>query len=237
MNLNLTLNLHLNLLKMNELKKPETLVGWVVFLIASIVYFLSAERTGSLWDCGEFITGAYKLEVVHPPDAPLFMIVGRLFTWLAEIFSNVPADIAFAVNLMSGLCTAFAAMFVCWTAITLGRLALVGRDRAPDSGESLALAATGLVAGLGTAFCTSIWFSAVEGEVYAMSTFFTALTLWAVVKWYGLPKDPDHDRWLVLAIFMAGLSSGVHLLSILTFPALALFYYFKKYENHNLVGM
>ncbi len=222
---------------MNSLKKPETLVGWVVFLIASVVYFLSVERTGSLWDCGEFITGAYKLEVVHPPGAPLFMIVGRLFTWLAEIFSSNPEDIAFAVNMMSGLCTAFAAMFVCWTTITLGRLALVGRDRDPEGGETMALCAAGLVAGLGTAFCSSIWFSAVEGEVYAMSTMFTAMVLWTVVKWYGLPDNPDNDRWLVLAIFLGGLSSGVHLLSLLTFPALALFYYFKKYENHNLVGM
>ena len=222
---------------MNELKKPETLVGWIVFLIATVVYFLSAERTGSLWDCGEFITGAYKLEVVHPPGAPVFMIVGRLFTWLAELFSDNPENIAFAVNLMSGICTAFAAMFVCWTTITLGRLALIGRDREPEGGESLALAAAGLVAGLGTAFCSSIWFSAVEGEVYAMSTMFTAMVLWCVVKWYGMPENPNNDRWLVLAIFMGGLSSGVHLLSLLTFPALALFYYFKKYKSHNLLGM
>lgn len=222
---------------MNKFKKPDVLAGWLVFLIAMVVYYLSAERTGSLWDCGEFITGAYKLEVVHPPGAPLFMIVGRMFTFVAEIFSSDPATIAFAVNLMSGMCTAFAAMFVCWTCITLGRLLLVGRENTPEAGESLALAGAGLVAGLGTAFSASVWFSAVEGEVYAMSTFFTTLTLWAVIKWYGLANKPEHDRWLVLAIFTAGLSSGVHLLSILTFPALALFYYFKKYENPNLVGM
>ena len=222
---------------MKSLRKPETLVGWVVFLIATIVYFMSAERVGSLWDCGEFITGAYKLEVVHPPGAPLFMIIGRMFTWVASLVSDNPENIAFSVNLMSGICTAFAAMFVCWTTITMGRLALVGRDRAPEDGERMALVGAGLVAGLATTFCSSIWFSAVEGEVYAMSTMFTAMTLWAVVKWYGLPKDPDNDRWLVLAIFVGGLSSGVHLLSILTFPALALFYYFKKYEQHNLLGM
>jgi len=222
---------------MKSLKKPETLAGWIVFLISFIVYFFSAERTGSLWDCGEFITGAYKLEVVHPPGAPLFMIIGRIFTFFAQMFSSDPANIAFSVNLMSGICTAFAAMFVCWTTITLGRLALIGRDRTPDSAETLALAGSGLVAGLATAFCSSVWFSAVEGEVYAMSTMFTAMTLWAVVKWYGLPNDPDNDRWLVLSIFAGSLSAGVHLLSILTFPALALFYYFKKYEKHNLLGM
>ena len=222
---------------MESLKKPETLAGWLVFLISFIVYAMTVERTGSLWDCGEFITGAYKLEVVHPPGAPLFMIVGRMFTFVAELFSSNPADIAFSVNLMSGMVSAFAAMFVCWSTITLGRLALVGRDRAPDTAESYALAGAGLVAGLASAFCISIWFSAVEGEVYAMSTMFTAMTLWAVVKWYGLPDVPDSDRWLVLAIFSAGLSAGVHLLSLLTFPALALFYYFKKYKNTNLLGM
>ena len=222
---------------MNALKKPETLAGWLVFLISFIVYAITAERTGSLWDCGEFITGAYKLEVVHPPGAPLFMIVGRMFTWVAELISNDPADIAFSVNLMSGMVTAFAAMFVCWSTITLGKLALVGRTRQPDVAESYALAGSGLVAGLTSAFCISIWFSAVEGEVYAMSTMFTAMTLWAVVKWYGLPDKPDNDRWLVLAIYAAGLSAGVHLLSLLTFPALALFYYFKKYKNTNIFGM
>ncbi len=222
---------------MNSLKKPETLIGWLVFLITFAVYFFSVERTGSLWDCGEFITGAYKLEVVHPPGAPLFMIVGRMFTWVAELFSSDPANIAFAVNLMSGICSAFAAMFVCWTTIILGKLAVVGRERQPEIGESYALAGAGLVAGLATAFSTSIWFSAVEGEVYAMSTMFTTMTLWAVVKWYGLPDKPDADRWLVLAIYAAGLSAGVHLLSILTFPALALFYYFKKYKKHSLLGM
>ncbi|MEM6318362.1 MAG: DUF2723 domain-containing protein [Bacteroidota bacterium] len=222
---------------MKSLRKPETLAGWLVFLIAFIVYALTVERTGSLWDCGEFITGAYKLEVVHPPGAPMFIILGRLFTWIAEIVSNDPADIAFAVNLMSGMSSAFAAMFVCWATITLGRLALVGREREADTAESYALAGSGLVAGLASAFCISIWFSAVEGEVYAMSTMFTAMTLWAVVKWYGLPDAHDNDRWLVFAIFSAGLSAGVHLLSLLTFPALALFYYFKKYKNTTFLGM
>lgn len=222
---------------MKSLRKPETLAGWLVFLIAFVVYAMTAERTGSLWDCGEFITGAYKLEVVHPPGAPLFMIVGRMFTFVAEMISNDPADIAFAVNLMSGMVSAFAAMFVCWATITLGRLALVGRGKETTEAESYALAGAGLVAGLASAFCISIWFSAVEGEVYAMSTMFTAMTLWAVVKWYGLPDAPDSDRWLVFAVFSAGLSAGVHLLSLLVFPALALFYYFKKYKNPTFIGM
>ncbi|MEM1219207.1 MAG: DUF2723 domain-containing protein, partial [Bacteroidota bacterium] len=218
-------------------KRWTNLTGWLVFTIAFVVYYFSAERTGSLWDCGEFITGAYKLQVVHPPGAPLFMIVGRLFTYIAEVFSDNPADIAFAVNLMSGICSAFTAMFIAWITMRLGRLSLVGRDKELEEGQQLVLAGGGLAAGLATAFSTSIWFSAVEGEVYAMSTFFTAMTFWAIIKWYTLPDNAKTDRWLVFAIYSGGLSIGVHLLSILTFPALAMFYYFKKYKNHNLLGM
>lgn len=219
-------------------RKVGNITGWVVFAIAALVYFFSAERTGSLWDCGEFIAGAYKLQVVHPPGAPLFLLVGRLFTFLAELVSDNPEHIAFAVNLLSGISTAFAATFVSWVTFMLGKLALVGRDNTPDQGQTIALAGAGLVAGLTTAFATSIWFSAVEGEVYAMSTFFTALVLWAVIKWFYLPKEDEQaDRWLLFAIYAAGLSIGVHLLSILTFPALALFYYFKRYNNHTWIGM
>jgi len=215
----------------------RNIAGWIVFAVAAIVYYFSVERTGSLWDCGEFILGAYKLQVVHPPGAPLYLIVGRVFTMVAELFSNNPEDIAFSVNLMSGICTAFAAMFVCWVTMLLGKLAIAGREETLDQGQQLAVAGAGLVAGLATTFSTSIWFSAVEGEVYAMSTFFTAATLWSVIKWYSLPDEAEHDRWLVLSMYLAGLSIGVHLLSLLTFPALALFYYFKKNENPTLLGM
>ncbi len=218
-------------------KKINNITGWAVFTIALVVYYFSAERVGSLWDCGEFITGAYKLQVVHPPGAPVFLLIGRMFTFIAEIFSSNPEDISFAVNMLSGICSAFAATFVCWVTTILGKLALVGRRNDPTDGETIALMGAGAVAGLTTAFCTSIWFSAVEGEVYAMSTFFTALTLWAAIKWYSLPNEAENDRWLVFSVYAAGLSMGVHLLSLLTFPALALFYYFKKYKHHNLLGM
>ncbi|MEM0995231.1 MAG: DUF2723 domain-containing protein, partial [Bacteroidota bacterium] len=225
---------------MKSFKTQHNVVGWIVFAIAFTVYFLSAERTGSLWDCGEFITGAYKLQVVHPPGAPLFVLVGRMFILIAEIFTDTeahPENIAFAVNLMSGACTAMAAAFVAWITIMLGKLAFVGRSEKLEQGQVIALSGAGLVAGLSTAFASSIWFSAVEGEVYAMSTFFTAMTLWAVIKWYSLPDEPKSDRWLIFAVYMTGLSIGVHLLSLLTFPALALFYYFKKYEKTSFVGM
>ena len=218
-------------------KKIFNWAGIAVFLITATVFFFSAERTGSLWDCGEFIAGAQKLEVVHPPGAPLFLLIGRMFATVAEIVSDDPSAVAFAVNMLSGLATAFAAMLICWVTIMLGKLALKGREEDPDEWDTIALAGAGVIAGLATAFASSIWFSAVEGEVYALSTFFTCLTLWAMVKWYYLPDEPDTDRWAVFAIYSAGLSVGVHLLSILTFPALALLYYFKKYKNHNLLGM
>lgn len=225
---------------MNSFKQVTNITGWLVFAITAVVFAMSAEPTGSLWDCGEFILGAYKMEVVHPPGAPLFMIVGRMFILIAEIFTDTeanPENIAYAVNVMSGLCTAFCAMFVAWSAMILGKMSLVGRENTTDSGQNFALAGTGLVTGLATAFCSSIWFSAVEGEVYAMSTFFTGLTVWSMMKWYHLPNEPTHDRWLVFTVFMAALSIGVHLLSLLTFPALAIFYYLKKYEKHSLLGM
>ncbi len=225
---------------MNSFKTVTNITGWLVFAIGAIVYALTAEPTGSLWDCGEFILGAYKMEVVHPPGAPLFMIVGRLFIWVAEVFTDTvahPENIAYAINLMSGIFTALGAMMLAWVTIILGKLALVGREKTPQGAEVFALAVAGLVAGLTMIFATSIWFSAVEGEVYAMSTFFTVLTLWAMMKWYNLPDKPVNDRWLVFVLFSGAMSIGVHLLSLLTFPSLALFYYFKKYKVRTWWGM
>ena len=222
---------------MNSYKKLNNLVGWFVFLVTATVYYFSVERTGSLWDCGEFVAGCFKLQVVHPPGAPLFLMVGKLATVVGQMFSSDPSVIAFSVNLMSGICGALTATFICWSTIILAKIALVGRDAEPDSSQYIALAGSGIVAGLTTAFATSIWFSAVEGEVYAMSTMFTALTLWAMLKWYNQPDTPEADRWMLAAVYAAGLSTGVHLLSLLTFPALALFYYFKKTEKPTFGGM
>ena len=222
---------------MNSYKRISTIVGWTVFGIAALVYYLTAERTGSLWDCGEFILGAYKLQVVHPPGAPLFLIIARMFTWVAEVFSDNPEDIAFAMNFMSGIVTAFAAAFGAWSTMGLGKLAMVGRNNEPDLGQRIALGGAGLVAGLSITFATSIWFSAVEGEVYAMSVFFMAMAFWAGVKWYTLPDEPHADRWLIFTLYAVGLSIGVHLLSMLVIPAVALLYYFKKYENPTWLGM
>ncbi len=222
---------------MFSFKRVSNLTGWLVFAISAVVYYLSAERTGSLWDCGEFILGAYKLQVVHPPGAPLFLLVGRMFAWVATLVSKNPEDIAFAVNLLSGFSTAFAAMFIAWVTILLGKMAIVGREGQPDNAQVVALAFAGLASGLATAFSVSIWFSAVEGEVYALSTFFTTLTLWATIHWYHQPDEPKYDKWLIFAIYSSGLSLGVHLLSILTFPALAFFFYLKRYKQFTFWGM
>jgi Protein of unknown function (DUF2723) len=221
---------------MQSLKKVSNISGLIVLLVSFLVYYHSVERTGSLWDCGEFILGAYKLQVVHPPGAGLFVIVGRIFAWLATVFSNNPEDIAFFVNLMSGLCTAVGAMMIAWTTIMFGKLALVGSQSETTVPQNIALGFGGIVAGLAMAFSTSIWFSAVEGEVYGMSTMFTAMTIWAATKYYYLEDKDEANRWLVLSIFVSGMSVGVHLLSILSLPAVALLVYYKNYKDHNLKG-
>lgn len=213
------------------------LSGWLTIIVATIVYFFSVQRTGSLWDCGEFIAGAYKLEVVHPPGAPLFLLIGHLFAKIGEWFSSDPADIAFMVNLLSGLSAAFAVGFLAWSTFLFGKLALVGRDGETTESQNIALAIAGIVAGLVAAFSVSVYFSAVEGEVYAMSFFFTCLVLWAMTVWYAKPNEKEHDRWIVFALYATGLSIGVHLLSLLIIPTAALLYYFKKYDKINAKGV
>ena len=226
---------------MKSFKFLNNITGWFVFAIAATVYLLTAEPTGSLWDCGEFIAGAYKLQVVHPPGAPLFLMIGRMFTFVAEVFTDTeahPENIAFAVNAMSGIFTAFAVLFTFWTTTILGRLVLVGRSEEElTTGQTVAVLGAGVVAGLASTFATSVWFSAVEGEVYAMSTGFTALVMWAGFKWYSLPNTSDNDRWLVFAAYMAGLSIGVHLLSLLTFPLLGILYALKKKPNASFMNI
>lgn len=215
---------------MKSFNRLSTITGWLMFAVAATVYMLTAEPTSSLWDCGEFISAAYKLEVVHPPGAPLFLMIGSIFGWIATLFSDDPSTIAYSLNVMSGLCTAFLVMFVCWSTIMLSKLAMVGRYDAPqEGGETLAILGSGVVAGLATTFATSVWFSAVEGEVYAMSSGFTGLVMWAAIKWY-VTDHPKADRWLIFIAYMMGLSIGVHLLSLLAIPFLGVLFYFKKKE-------
>ena len=218
-------------------KSLNNLSGWLVFAIGLVVMYLSIEDTGSLWDCGEFILGADKLQVVHPPGAPLFLLIGRVAIMIGSLFNHGVESAALSVNMLSGICTAATGMFICWTTVILSKMALVDREDDMTTSQMIVSCGSGIVAGLTTMFCTSIWFSAVEGEVYAMSTFCTALTIWATVKWYHLPDSPKADRWLLFVIYAVALSNGVHLLALLTLPTLAVFYYYKKYKNHTFLGL
>ncbi len=212
-------------------QRLNMIMGWVTFGIAALVYALTAEPTGSLWDCGEFVSAAHKLQVVHPPGAPLFLMVGRLFAIVGETFSSDPQTIAYMINLSSGICTAFLVLFIFWSTTILSKLALVGRyGEIENVGQMWAILGSGLAAGLASTFATSVWFSAVEGEVYAMSSFFTGLVLWAGLRWF-ISEDTKADRWLVFISYMVGLSIGVHLLSLLIIPFVALLYYYKNYTN------
>ena len=224
---------------MSSLSKAHNITGLLMFIFAATVYILSAEPTTSLWDCGEFISAAYKLEVVHPPGAPLFLMIGRLFSWVGTLFSDNPSNVAYAINVMSGISTAFLVVFVTWSTMILAKLSMFGRDAMPETREDfLTISGAGMIAGLSTTFATSVWFSAVEGEVYALSSFFTGLVVWASLRWY-VSTHKYADRWLVFIAYMIGLSIGVHLLSLLAFPFLGVLFYFKRVqpdEDFNLKG-
>ena len=212
-------------------QKANNMIGWLMAIIASSVYILTMEPTGSLWDCGEFISSAYKLGIPHPPGAPLFVLLGRLFT----LFT--PNDAAVGVNLMSALASGFTIMFLFWTITHFGRR-LAQKNNEELSGTAVFnVMAAGVIGALAYTFSDSFWYSAVEGEVYAMSSFFTALVFWAILKWeHEDAKAGENDlkrthaeRWIILIFFMMGLSIGVHLLNLLTIPAIVMVYYFRRF--------
>jgi len=210
---------------MNNYKKVNIIVGWLVFAIALITYTLTLEPTVSLWDCGEFISSSFKLEVGHPPGAPLFMMIGRLFA----IFGGTPQNAAVAMNFMSGLASAFTILFLFWTITHLVRKMFVPTDK-PSLHQIIAIIGSGAVGALAYTFSDTFWFSAVEAEVYGMSSFFTAIVFWAILKWENEAHKPFANRWIILIAYLMGLSIGVHLLNLLTIPAIVLVYYFKKYD-------
>ncbi len=206
--------------------KWNAYLGWLVFAIASAVYLMTIESTASLWDCGEYITAAYKLEVGHPPGAPLFNLIGRFFTF----FGGGPQNAAKMVNAMSGIVSAFTILFLFWTITALARkIALKSGELTKD--KLIAIFGSGVVGALAYTFSDSFWFSAVEGEVYAMSSFFTAFVFWAILKWDEEDSiNPTSAlRWLILISYLIGLSIGVHLLNLLVIPAIGFVIYFKKY--------
>jgi hypothetical protein len=211
-----------------QFKKLNNIIGWIVFAIATFTYVSTIEPTASFWDCGEYIACAYKLEVGHPPGAPFFMLVGRMFTLLA---GGDPAMAGKMINIMSALCSSFTILFLFWTITRIGIKAIVKKGEEFTSAKQWAVIGAGIVGGLAYTFSDSFWFSAVEGEVYAMSSFFTALVFWAILKWEEEDStDPvSAMRWLVVIAYLMGLSIGVHLLNLLAIPAICFIYYFKKY--------
>ncbi len=207
-------------------KKVNNITGWVVCAIACLVYILTMEANASLWDCGEFISSTFKMQVPHPPGAPLFVILGRLFI---VIFGG--SNPARAVNLMSALCSGFTILFLFWTITHFARKLVTSNNRQePTSLQLFNIMAAGAVGALAYTFTDSFWFSAVEGEVYAMSSLFTALVFWAILKWEHAADGPGADKWIIFIFFMMGLSIGVHLLNLLTIPAIVMVYYFKRYK-------
>lgn len=212
----------------HNFQKVNNLTGWAVFTIALIVYWMTMEPTASYWDCGEFIAVSYKLEVPHPPGAPLFLLIGRMFSFLS--FGDVTA-VAYWINFISVLAGAFSSMFLFWSTVLFGRKLMKIRNESELTADrTWVLMGAGLVASLAYTFSDSAWFSNVEAEVYGMSSFFTAFVVWAMLKWDVIEDESKANRWLILIFYMMGLSIGVHLLNLVTIPALALIYYFKKYE-------
>ena len=205
-------------------KTLNIILGWITFAIASFVYLSNIEPTASFWDCGEFIATAYKLEVGHPPGAPFFMILGRLFA------AFVPVEhAAMAINVLSALCSSFTILFLFWTITAFGKKLATLNGKVMDAGAGLAVVGSGLVGALAYAFSDSFWFSAVEGEVYAMSSLFTAVVFWAILKWDAEEDNARGDRWIIFIAYLMGLSIGVHLLNLLCIPAIALVIYMKRY--------
>ena len=210
---------------MNNFKKLNNITGWAVFLISTIVYLVTMEKTASLWDCGEFISAAYKLEVVHAPGAPFFLMLGRIFS----LFAADASQVAIMVNSMSALSSSFTILFLFWTITAFGRK-IYFKDGKIEQSKLITVLGAGVVGSLAYTFSDSFWFSAVEGEVYALSSFFTALTFWCILKWEEVADSPYSSKWLVLIAYLIGLSIGVHLLSLLTIPAMGMIYYFKNNE-------
>ncbi|WP_242926817.1 glycosyltransferase family 117 protein [Pontibacter vulgaris] len=211
---------------MTDYRRINNLVGWIVFLIATTVYVLTLEPTASYWDAGEFIACSYKLLVPHPPGAPFYLLVGRIFS----MFAGDVTQVAWWVNLLSALCSSFTVLFLFWSITILARRLLVKEGEAPTNGNVLLIMGAGAVGALAYTFTDSAWFSAVEAEVYAMSSFFTAIVFWAMLRWESKVGEALSDKWLILIAYLVGLSIGAHLLNLVAIPALAFIYYFRLYK-------
>jgi len=210
---------------MVKYQKVNNIIGWIIFAVAAFVYLSTIEPTASFWDCGEYIATSYKLEVGHPPGAPLFQLIARFFSLFAM------GDVTQAakwINAMSGLCSAFTILFLFWTITAFAKKMAVKSGDEITKGKLIAIMGSGMVGALAYTFSDSFWFSAVEGEVYAMSSFFTAIVFWCILKWERVADEPDSNRWIVFIAYLVGLSIGVHMLNLLTIPAICFVYYYKK---------
>ena len=217
---------------MKQFKLVDNALGWLSFLIAAFVYCSTIEPTASFWDCPEFITTGYKLEIGHPPGAPFFMLTANLFSQ----FTSDPTQVARMVNMMSALLSATCILFLFWSITHLVRRLLISDWSELSMPKLIAIEASGLVGALIYTFSDTFWFSAVEGEVYAYSSAFTAVVFWLILKWEDVADEPHSDRWLVLIMYMTGLSIGVHLLNLLCVPAIVLVWYYRRFPDANLKG-
>ena len=217
---------------MKQYKLVNNLVGWFAFLVAAITYCSTVEPTASFWDCPEFITTGYKLEVGHPPGAPFFMLVANLFSQ----FASDPTQVAYWVNIMNALMSAACILFLFWSITHLVKKLVCPEDSEMSLSKLITIMGSGLVGALAYTWSDTFWFSAVEGEVYAFSSLFTAVVFWLILKWENVANDPHSDRWLILIAYLTGLSIGVHLLNLLCIPAIVLVYYYKKNPNADLKG-
>lgn len=217
---------------MKQYKTVNNLMGWITFIIAATVYCLTIEPTASFWDCPEFITTGYKLEVGHPPGAPFFMLVANLFSQFASDATTVAKMVNYMSALMSGACI----LFLFWSITHLVRKLVVTDENNITNGQLVTIMGSGLVGALVYTFSDTFWFSAVEGEVYAFSSLFTAVVFWLILKWEDVANEPHSDRWLILIAYLTGLSIGVHLLNLLCLPAIVLVYYYKRVPNANAKG-
>lgn len=217
---------------MKQFKLVDNVLGWITFLVAAFVYCSTIEPTASFWDCPEFITTGYKLEVGHPPGAPFFMLTANLFSH----FASDPSQVAKMVNMMSALLSATTILFLFWSITHLTRRLIMKDWSCLTTPKLIAIEASGLVGALIYTFSDTFWFSAVEGEVYAYSSAFTAIVFWLILKWEDKADEAHSDRWLVLIAYMTGLSIGVHLLNLLCIPAIVLVYCYRRFPNIELKG-
>ena len=217
---------------MKQYKTVNNLVGWLTFIIAATVYCMTIEPTASFWDCPEFITTGYKLEVGHPPGAPFFMLTANLFSQFASDATTVAKMVNYMSALMSGACI----LFLFWSITHLVRKLIIKDENNITTGQLITIMGSGLVGALVYTFSDTFWFSAVEGEVYAYSSLFTAVVFWLILKWEDVADQPHSDRWIILIAYLTGLSIGVHLLNLLCLPAIVLVYYYKKVPNANAKG-